>query len=192
MITWFLRPTCSNFRKSDEFLFPILKVKPVNLCKTLRISQRGNFIKSRKTKGGNKFRFIPSVQLIFDIYCRSVILYDPKGIGSCKKSIFIIKIFDLFMKSWNADVIVLARVLIDDLGEITVNLALIGVLCNCGGQYIFDKQWLSMTRLSITNLDLRSLMNILSYLPWYYFHYLVLIVPLLLSLTVSKQVLCHL
>ena len=32
------------------------------------------------------------------------------------------------MKSWNADVIVLARVLIDDLGEITVNLALIGAL----------------------------------------------------------------
>lgn len=44
------------------------------------------------------------------------------------------------MKSRNAGVIVLARVLIDDLGEITVNLALIGVLCNCGGQYIFDKQ----------------------------------------------------
>ena len=67
-------------------------------------------------------------------------MYDRKGIDSCKKPTFIVIIFDLFIKSRNPYLIVLAAGLIDGLGGATRNLALIGVLFIVGSQYRFDKQ----------------------------------------------------
>ena len=42
-------------------------------------------------KCGSIFSCISSFQLIYDIYYRSAILYDPKGIDSCKRSTFILE-----------------------------------------------------------------------------------------------------
>ena len=59
------------------------------------------------------------------------------------------------------DVIACAKGFIEDLGDATINLALIGVLCIFGIQYIFGKRWFSSSMFSMPNFNLRSLMLLL-------------------------------
>ena len=75
-----------------------------------------------------------------------------------------VMIFDVLIKNRNSDKTALGRDLFVNLGETTINQALIGVLCNTDYQYIFGKQRLSKVILSTPKLDSRSsmLMSIIS------------------------------
>ena len=81
-----------------------------------------------------------------------VVLYYPKSASACKKLTLIIIWLLLSKNKWKTDLIVLTKGFIENLGDTTMILALIGFLCILGIQYILDNWSVSIGMLSIPNL----------------------------------------
>ena len=77
-----------NLKIVTTVCFPPLKIKSINLHKTLKSLSCGYFVYKVEIKGWNRFSFALIdffVHLIYGIYYRSVKMYDTNGIDCCKE-----------------------------------------------------------------------------------------------------------